>query len=247
MIRLKSDEEVEKIRRCGRIVAEVLQELAETVAPGITTVELDKLAEELLGKKGVEPAFKGYGGYPNTSCTSVNEQIVHGIPSTYQLKEGDIISLDLGGKLEGYYSDAAITLPVGGIDVETSKLVQVTQQALMAGINQARVGRRLSNISHAVQKKVEEHGFSIIRSFVGHGIGKRLQEEPQVPNFGLPGRGIKLKRGMVLAIEPMASAGQPEATILSDGWTAVTKDGSRAAHFEHTVVITNGEPDILTR
>jgi methionyl aminopeptidase len=228
-------------------VAQVLREVSREVTPGITTRELDRLAEKLLADYGAEPAFKGYLGYPNTLCTSVNEQVVHGIPSDRRLKEGDIISLDLGASVDGYYSDAAITVPVGEISPQAQRLIEVTRQSLYKGIEQARAGGRLSNISHAVQAEVEAHGFSVVKAFVGHGIGRRQQEAPQIPNYGLPGRGVKLKRGLTLAIEPMVNMGSDGVRILADNWTAVTRDGSLSAHFEHTIVVTDGEAEILTR
>jgi methionyl aminopeptidase len=235
------------MREAGRLVGEVLTELASTVAPGISTAELDELAEKRIAKAGAVPAFKGYHGYPATICASINDEVIHGIPSGRRvLVEGDIISLDVGASIDGYYGDSAITLPVGRVSEEAATLLRVTEEALFKAIEQARPGRRLSDISHAVQHHVESHGFSIVREFVGHGIGQRMHEEPQVPNYGEPGHGPRLAEGMVLAIEPMVNAGRAAVKVLADGWTAVTKDKSLSAHFEHTVAVTAGEPWILT-
>jgi methionyl aminopeptidase len=246
MIILKSPEEVGKIHRAGRIVAEVLKELRERVRPGMTTLELDRMAEEGIGKRGGQPAFKGYKGFPATLCTSVNEEIVHGIPSQRALQEGDIIGLDLGAIVEGYFGDAAITVAVGAIQPEVQRLVQVTKESLYRGIEKMKVGNRLSDVSHAVQKHVEAAGYSVVKDFVGHGIGQALHEEPQLPNFGKPGQGPRLRSGMVLAIEPMVNMGKDGVRVLDDHWTAVTEDGSLSAHFEHTVAITEEGPVILT-
>lgn len=239
--------EIERIGRASRVVAEALLVLREESKPGVKTVDLDRMAEALLVSRGATPAFKGYRGYPFTLCTSVNEEVVHGLPSQRQLREGDILSLDLGAIVEGYYGDAAITVPVGEIDPEARRLLQATQEALHSGIAQAAPGRYLTDISHAIQRHVESHGFSVVRTFVGHGIGKALHEEPQIPNFGPPGHGPLLKAGMVLAIEPMVNAGTHEVDILEDQWTAVSHDRSLSAHFEHTVAITENGPEILTR
>ncbi len=248
MIFLKSLWEIEKMRRSNAIVAEVLARLRETIKPGITTLELDRLAENLCRKKGAKPAFKGYRGYPFSLCVSINEEVVHGFPSKKRvLKEGDIVSLDFGVLYDGYYGDAAITVPVGEISERAKRLLRVTEEALYKGIEQAVVGKRLGDISSAIQRYVEAHGYSVVRQFVGHGIGRALHEDPQVPNFGKPGRGIKLKEGMVLAIEPMVNEGTYEVEILADGWTAVTKDRKLSAHFEHTVAITKNGPEILSR
>ncbi len=246
MLKSKTETELAKIRQSSQIVARVLGEVARQVAPGVTTIELDSLAEELILKSGAKPAFKGYLNYPNTLCTSVNEQVVHGIPSKRRLKEGDLIGLDLGACFDGGYSDAALTVPVGQISREVQQLIKVTRESLYKGIEQARAGSRLSNISNAVQTHVEAHGYSVVKVFVGHGVGLRQQEEPQIPNYGLPGRGVKLKRGLTLAIEPMVNMGVDGVRILDDMWTAVTWDGSLSAHFEHTIVITDGEAEILT-
>jgi methionyl aminopeptidase len=213
----------------------------------VKTLELDRFAEVFLRERGARPAFKGYRGYGFTLCTSVNEEIVHGLPGERRLQEGDILSLDLGAIVDGYYGDAAITVGVGEISPDARRLLQVTQEALHRGIAQAVPGRRLTDISHAIQSHVESHGFSVVRVFVGHGIGRALHEEPQVPNFGPPDRGPVLRPGMVLAIEPMVNAGTPEVTILEDQWTAVSQDRSLSAHFEHTVAITENGPEVLTR
>ena len=247
MIVCRSAAELEKMREAGRLVGEVLTELAAKVAPGISTAELDELAEKRIAKRGAVPAFKGYHGYPATICASINDEVIHGIPSGRRvLVEGDIISLDVGASVDGYYGDSAITLAVGRVSEEAATLLRVTEESLFKAIEQARPGRRLSDISHAVQHHVEAHGFSIVREFVGHGIGQRMHEEPQVPNYGEPGHGPRLAEGMVLAIEPMVNAGRAAVKVLADGWTAVTKDKSLSAHFEHTVAVTAGEPWILT-
>lgn len=251
MISLKSAREIDILRRANVIVAEILQELREKVAPGVTTSELDVLAEELTYKKRARPAFKGYtmAGrvYPRTLCTSINEEIVHGIPSDRTLKEGDIVGLDFGVIYEGFYGDAAITVGVGKVSDEAKRLMRTTEEALYKGIEQLREGKRLGDLSSAIQATVEKAGFSVVRAFVGHGIGKRLHEEPPVPNYGEPDRGLRLREGMVLAIEPMVNAGGYEVEIKEDGWTAVTKDRSLAAHFEHSVAITKNGPYILSK
>jgi len=228
-------------------VAEALEGIKKIVAPGITTKELDQHAEACIRSKGAEPAFKGYRGYPASLCTSINEQVVHGIPSSVRLKKGDIISLDLGACYKSFYGDAALTLPVGEITGGAKKLLSVTEESLYEGINMAFKGNRLSDISAAIQRSVEAGGFSVVRSFVGHGIGRELHEDPQLPNFGKSGEGPLLREGMTLAIEPMVNAGRRDVVILSDGWTAVTKDKSLSAHFEHTVAITSDGPVILTK
>jgi len=242
----KSPAELEKMRAANQLVAQVLEELAALVAPGVTTADLDAAAEARVRAAGAEPAFKGYRGYPATLCASVNEQVVHGIPNRTALASGDIVSLDMGVKLNGYYGDSAVTIPVGRIAPEAEQLLRVTQDALAAGIAAVRVGARVSDIGHAVQKFVEAHGYSVVREFVGHGIGAQLHEEPQVPNYGPPGRGPRLAEGMTLAIEPMVNVGKPAVKVLADGWTAVTVDGSLSAHFEHTVAVTADGPWILT-
>lgn len=239
MIVVKSEEEVSKIERACSIVALTLKELEQMVAPGLTTRDLEKRAEEVIASNGGTPAFKGYRGFPASICTSVNDQVVHGIPSPKRvLREGDIVSIDLGVIYDGFYGDAAVTVPVGEIVPGTRRLMEVTREALHAAIPEARDGARVSDIGNAVQRHAEAAGFSVVRSFVGHGIGKSLHEEPQIPNFGRPGRGPRLRSGMTLAIEPMVNAGRFEVRILDDGWTAVTVDGSISAHFEHTVLVT---------
>jgi methionyl aminopeptidase len=234
------------MRAANVLVASVLAELASMVAPGVSTQELDEVAERLVREGGGEPAFKGYRGYPATLCASVNEQVVHGIPSARQVVEGDILSLDMGVKLNGFYGDSAVTVPVGRISPEAQRLLAVTQEALERGITQVRVGGRISDIGHAIQEHVERNGFSVVREFVGHGIGAALHEEPQIANYGEPGRGPRMAEGMVLAIEPMVNVGRPAVKVLSDGWTAVTRDGSLSAHFEHTVAVTKQGPLVLT-
>jgi methionyl aminopeptidase len=246
MIVCKSPREIEWMRVANGLVAQVLDELAAIVAPGVTTRDLDTIAERLVRAGGAEPAFKGYRGYPATLCASVNEQVVHGIPSDRQLVDGDIVSLDMGVKLNGFYGDSAITVPVGPISAGARQLLDVTQEALERGIAQVRVGGRVSDIGHAIQQHVETAGFSVVREFVGHGIGASLHEEPQIANYGDPGRGPRLAEGMVFAIEPMVNMGRPAVKVLSDGWTAVTKDGSLSAHFEHTVAVTGDGPLVLT-
>jgi methionyl aminopeptidase len=246
MIVLKTKNEIEKLALSSRIVAEVLQELRRLVVPGITTQELNDTAEASARKHGALPAFKGYRGFPASLCISINEQIVHGIPDGRKLKEGDIVSLDFGTLLNGFYGDAAITLPVGVIGKKARELLTVTEESLYKGIEQARVGNRLSAISQAIQSWVESHGFSVVRDFVGHGIGTALHEEPQIPNFGTPLPNPRLQEGMVFAIEPMVNEGSYEMRILPDGWTAVTADGKLSAHFEHTIAITGNSPVILT-
>ncbi len=231
MIVLKSDDEIKRMAEACRIVAEVLGGIKKNIVPGVTTKELDDFAEASIVSKGARPAFKGYRGYPASVCTSVNEQVVHGIPSLIQLKKGDIISLDIGVHYKGFYGDAAVTLPVGAVSSETKKLLSVTERALKAGMEKSVAGNRLSDISSSIQECVESEGFSVVRNFVGHGIGRDLHEEPQIPNFGKPGEGPELLPGMTLAIEPMVNAGSWEVIILSDGWTAVTKDRSLSAHF----------------
>jgi methionyl aminopeptidase len=247
MIQLKSSQEIAKMEAANRIVAEVLAEVKTQVRPGVETRELDELAEGLCRKYKVKPAFKGYRGYSHSLCIAVNDEVVHGIPGSRQLKIGDLVSLDFGVLREGFYGDAAITVPVGEVTPQAHKLMQATEESLYAGIGELKVGGRLSDISHAVQATVEKQGFSVIRQFVGHGIGRALHEDPQIPNFGPRGRGPALKVGMTLAIEPMTSAGSWEVKILEDGWTAVTEDGSLAAHFEHTVALTEKGALILSR
>jgi len=246
MIVLKSADEIDKIRRASRIVAEVLRELSDLIRAGVTTRELDRIAEEKILARRARPAFKGYRGYTATLCTSVNEEVVHGIPSDRRLKEGDIVGVDCGVIVDGFYGDAAVTFPVGLIDPESEKLLKVTEEAMALGIGQMRLGNRMGDLSHAVQSHAEGHGYTVVRDFVGHGIGRELHEEPQVPNFGRPGTGIRLSAGMVLAIEPMVNLGTHEVRVLEDGWTAVTRDGRRSAHFEHTVALTEQGPEVLS-
>jgi methionyl aminopeptidase len=247
VIILKSPEEIEKMRRASRIVAEVLNELGPLVKPGVSTGELDRVAEELMKKKKSVPAFKGYRGYPKVLCISVNETVVHGIPSERQLlQEGDIVGIDCGVIVDGFYGDSARTFPVGAVDDESRRLMDVTRMSLERGIEQMVVGNRIHDISWAVQNCVELEGFSVVRDFVGHGIGRALHEEPQVPNFGTPKTGMRMSVGMVLAIEPMVNQGRPEVRILDDGWTAVTVDGKRSAHFEHTIALTEKGHEILS-
>jgi methionyl aminopeptidase len=245
----KSAAEIEKMRHSGRIVREVLDHVRARVAPGITTMELERAAEQKMKEMGAKSAFKGYYDYPCVLCTSINEEIVHGIPSEKRaLKAGDIVSIDCGVVVDGYYGDAAITVPVdGSITAERRKLLEVTEASLYKGIEQARIGNAVGDVGAAVQEFVEANGFSVVREFVGHGIGTRLHEEPQVPNFGLKGHGARLREGMVLAIEPMVNSGDPGARVLDDKWTAVTADGSSSAHFEHCVAVTKDGPMILTQ
>lgn len=246
MVILKSPLEIEKIRQSNVIVAEILEILRQKVEPGADTLTLDKISEKLALARDAKPAFKGYRGYPYSLCTSVNQQVVHGFPSRRPLKEGDIISMDFGVFYNGYFGDAAITVPVGKVSEVALKLMGTTKQALFLGIEQAAPGKRLSDISHAIQSHVEAAGFSVVRKFVGHGIGKALHEDPQIPNYGQPGMGIRLKPGMVIAIEPMVNVGGYEVKTLEDGWTTETKDGSLSAHFEHTVAITEDGPVVLS-
>ncbi|MGO0122785.1 type I methionyl aminopeptidase [Desulfothermobacter acidiphilus] len=247
MIHRKSERELQYMREAGRIVALTLQELEKAIRPGVTTKELDALAEEFIRRQGARPAFKGLYGFPASICTSVNEEVVHGIPGPRRLQEGDIISIDVGTEVEGYHGDGAWTFPVGVISEEATRLLEVTRESLYQGISKAVAGNRLSDISHAIQSYVERHGFSVIRDFVGHGIGRKMHEEPQVPNFGPPGRGPLLEEGMTLAIEPMVSAGTYEVEVLPDNWTVVTKDLRLAAHFEHTIAVRRSQAEILTR
>ena len=247
MIRIKSSDEIEKMEYACRVVGEALEFSKELVVPGTTTYEIDRQLEEFLISKKVKPAFKGYSGYPASTCISLNEVVVHGIPSKrVVLKSGDVVSIDLGAVYEGYYGDAAKTYVVGQVSEEALRLLKVTEKALRIGINAARPGARVGDISHAIQEHVERNGFNVIKDYVGHGIGRELHEEPQIPNFGKPGTGPKLMAGMTLAIEPMVSAGDWRTVLTSDGWTAVTVDRSLAAHFEHTVVITPEGARILT-
>lgn len=248
MIILKTPAEIAVMAEASRVVAEALAIVRKAVCAGISTEELDRIAEEAIRARGAVPAFKGYRNYPKTLCASVNEQVVHGIPSRRKLKEGDIIGLDLGAIVGGFYGDSAVTVAVGRIPDRAAKLVQVTEEALYLGIEQAIVGNRLTDVSNAVQRHVESAGFSVVTEFVGHGIGRQLHEEPQVPNYGKPGQGPRLQPGMVLAIEPMVNMGQSAVRVLEDRWTAVTVDGSLSAHFEHTIAIQpSGAPRILSQ
>lgn len=246
MIIIKSSREIDKIRVSGKIVAEVLEDLKKKVSPGIRTKDLDRLAEELIKKKGGIPAFKGYRGFPSTACISVNDEIVHGLPSERVLEEGDIVKIDIGVIRDGYYGDAAISMPVGEITEEAKRLLAVTEESLYKAIDKAVAGNRVSDISCAVQNFVEAAGYSVVREYVGHGIGRSLHEDPPVPNYGDAGKGPRLKSGMVLAIEPMVNTGSGDLFVLDNGWTAVTKDKSLSAHFEHTVAINDDSPFILT-
>jgi methionyl aminopeptidase len=247
VIVLKSPQEIGRMKVPCRMVAEVLELLKASVRPGATTLALNEIAEKEALRRGAKPAFKGYSGYPYALCCSVNDQVVHGMPGNKALQDGDILSLDFGVFVDGFYGDAAVTLPVGEISAKAERLIKATEESLYAAINVATPVHRLSDISYAVQAYVEARGFSVVRDFVGHGIGKNLHESPQVPNYGLPGRGIKLKPGMVLAIEPMINEKGPAVRILEDGWTAVTEDGGLSAHFEHTVAVTEHGPEILTK
>lgn len=249
MVTLKSEREIERMRASGKVVAEVLQALGAEIRPGVATAELDRLAESIIrAHGGARPAFKGYGGFPASICASVNEEVVHGIPSKSRtLEAGDIVGIDVGVLMDGYHADAARTFAVGPVTEETRRLLSVTQSALEAGIDAARPGARLGDVSAAIQSVAEAAGFSIVRDLVGHGIGQHLHEDPQVPNFGVEGRGLELEPGLVIAIEPMVNVGGSEVRTLEDAWTIVTIDGSLSAHFEHTVAITENGPDILTR
>lgn len=247
MIILKSPEEMKKMEQPCLIVAKTLDYLKDMVKPGVTTMEIERLADDYIKSNSAIPAFKGYRGYPASICASVNNEVIHGIPSDRVLEEGDILGIDLGAYKDGFYGDAASTFPVGKIPADVEKLLRVTEEALYRGIENAREDNRVSDISHAIQKHVESNGFSVVRAFVGHGIGRNLHEEPQIPNFGLPGRGPRLRSGMALAIEPMVNQGGHEVVILEDGWTTVTLDGKLSAHFEHTVLVTSDKPRILTK
>lgn len=246
MIIRKSRHELELMREAGRIVALTHQHLKQLIEPGVTTGQLDKIAEQFIRKHDAIPSFKGYGGFSGSVCTSVNEELVHGIPGDRRLNEGDIISLDIGAQYRGYHGDSAWTYPVGEVTSETARLLDVTEKSLYAGLEQAVPGGRLSDISHAIQTASESAGFSIVREYVGHGIGQNLHEDPQIPNFGPAGKGPRLKPGMVLAIEPMVNAGSRHVKTLDDNWTVVTTDGAMCAHFEHTIVITDDSYEILT-
>ncbi|WP_027700864.1 type I methionyl aminopeptidase [Metaclostridioides mangenotii] len=247
MIIIKSKQEIELMREAGKIVADTHEVLRQAVAPGITTMELDKIAEENIKKYNATPSFKGYGGFSGSICASINEEVVHGIPGDRVLKDGDIISLDIGAYYKGYHGDSAKTHGVGVISEEDRKLIEVTRESFYEGIKFARVGYRLSDISHAVQVHAEKHGYSLVRDLVGHGVGTDLHEDPQVPNYGPPGKGPRLQEGMVLAIEPMVNAGRYQVKTLADGWTTITVDGKKSAHYEHTIALTSDEPLILTK
>jgi len=247
MIPLKSEAELQILREAGSILARIMQRLRENIKAGIRTQDLERLTEELIEKEKVFPAFLGYKGFPANICVSVNDEVVHGIPDQRIINEGDIVSLDLGIKHKGFYADMAFTAGVGRVKPEAKKLMEVTKDSLEAGIKQIKLSNRVSDISCAVQKYVENHGFSVVRQFVGHGIGASLHEEPEIPNFGLPGKGEQLKQGMVFAVEPMVNIGTWECKVLDNGWTAVTADGQLSAHFEHTVAVTKSGPEILTR
>lgn len=251
MIHLKSPQELKKMRQAGRIVAEVLECMRQTVAPGVTTAELDRLAEEIIRGHQAIPSFKGYppgsaNPFPASICASVNAELVHGIPGPRVLQEGDIISIDVGAIHEEYHGDAAVTLPVGSIEPQTQRLLEVTERALQVGIEQARDGNRSGDISAAIQDFVERSGFNVVREYTGHGIGRRMHEDPQVPNHGRPGRGVRIRSGMTIALEPMVLAGDPRVRVLEDNWTVVSADGRLTAHFEHTIAVQDGSAEILT-
>lgn len=235
------------MRDAGKIVAKALSEVRKAAKPNVTTLELDEIAEKYIKSCGATPAFKGYHGFPGNICSSVNEEVVHGIPGLKKLKNGDTVSVDIGAVINGYYGDAAITIPVGEIHTEVQRLLDVTEQSLYKGIERAIINNRLSDISHAVQQHAESFGYGVVRDYVGHGIGRNMHEDPQVPNYGQPGRGPRLKPGMTLAIEPMINMGTHEVTTLDDGWTVITSDGKRSAHFEHTIAITHDGPEIMTK
>jgi methionyl aminopeptidase len=247
MVDLKTPEEIQQMRQAGRLAADTLRAMRGLVRPGVSTRDLDDFAESYIRKGGGRPAFKGYRGYPASICVSINQEVVHGIPSSRRLLEGDLVSIDVGTVVDGFCGDYAESMAVGGIDGAGGALMRVTLEALHLGIAQARAGARLQDISAAVQEHVERHGYAVVRDFVGHGIGRRMHEDPQVPNFGARGRGIRLQAGMVLAIEPMVNEGGWEVQVEKDGWTVVTRDGKRSAHFEHVVAITEDGPEILTR
>jgi methionyl aminopeptidase len=248
MIIYKSSREIERLYAAGQVVAGAHQAVAKAVEPGVSTEDLNRIAEAFIRKHDGVPAFKGYQGFPSSICTSVNEEVIHGIPSRLrQVKSGDIISIDIGAVVNGYIGDAAVTLPIGDVDEESRRLLTVTQEALMKGIAQAAPGNRLSDISYAIQTHVESNGFFVVRDYVGHGIGTSMHEQPQIPNFGISGRGPRLRQGMALAIEPMVNIGTSDVKVLADGWTVVTRDGSRSAHFEHSIAITEQGPWILTQ
>ena len=246
MIVLKSGDEIEKLRVANQIVGRALKKLVSVVKAGMTTAELDAMAEEMIRAEGARPSFKGYRGFPGSLCTSINEEVVHGIPGNRKLKDGDIVKLDLGSEVDGYYGDSAVSIPVGKVSEEAELLMRVTREALYKGIEQMVPGNRLTDIGAAIQEHAEKHGFSVVRDFVGHGIGRAPHEDPQVPNYGPAGNGPVLKAGMVLAIEPMINAGDLHVEVLGDGWTVVTEDGRLSAHFEHSIAVTENGPDILS-
>ena len=243
---LKSRAEIDKMRRAGRVVAEMLDKCSDAARPGVTTADLDKLARSILDARGARSNFLNYHGFPAVICTSPNNTIVHGIPGSYQLKDGDILSIDCGAIIEGYHGDAAVTVAVGDVSDEAAALLKTTEASLQAAIEQIRDGNRLSDIGHAVQEVAEAAGYSVVREYVGHGIGTAMHEEPQIPNYGPPGKGIKLKVGHVFAVEPMVNVGAPGTLLLDDGWTVVTADGSLSAHFEHTIAVTENGPEVFT-
>lgn len=247
MIIIKSANELERMREAGKIVYLTHQELKKAIQPGITTKELDRLAEKVISGYGATPSFKGYNGFPGSICTSVNDELVHGIPGNRELKEGDIISLDIGACYEGYHGDSAWTYPVGKISPEAERLLKVTEESLYKGLEQAKAGARVGDISHAIQTVAEEAGFSIVREYVGHGVGRNLHEGPSIPNYGISGKGPRLKSGMTIAVEPMVNYGKRFVKTLADNWTVVTADGSLCAHFEHTIAITDDGYEILTK
>jgi methionyl aminopeptidase len=247
MIILKSDREIDYLRDAGKIVAETLREVKNVAKPGVSTLELDQIAEKYIKSRGATPAFKGYHGFPGNICASINEEVVHGIPGLRKLKTGDNVSIDIGAVINGYNGDAAITVAVGDVDPEVQRLLDVTEQSLYKGIEQAVVGNRLGDISHAIQSHAERYSYGVVRDYVGHGIGRNMHEDPQIPNYGNPGRGPRLKSGMTLAIEPMINMGTYEVQTLDDDWTVVTLDGKQSAHFEHTIAITGDRPEILTK
>lgn len=246
MITLKSPREIETMRRSGKITAAVLTHLMQTARAGMTTKELDDIAERGIRERGGVPTFQGYHGYPASICASVNDEVVHGIPGDRVLREGDLLSIDIGTTLDGYVSDSAVTIPIGAISQEARRLLEVTQECLMVGIAQMQLGKRVGDIGAAVQRHAESHGYGVVRELVGHGVGRAMHEEPQVPNFGKAGTGAELRAGLVLAVEPMITQGSHEVEILKDGWTVVTADGKLAAHFEHTIAVTEDGPKILT-
>jgi methionyl aminopeptidase len=246
MIIRKSPQEVERRRRAGRLVGHSLSTVSAAARPGVSLLELDELAERTIREAGAVPSFLGYHGFPATLCLSPNDVVVHGIPNGYVLQDGDILSIDCGAIVEGYHGDAAVTIPIGEVDEAAKRLIATTERSMWAGIGQVRAGRRLSDIGHAVEQVALDPGYGVVREYVGHGIGTAMHEEPQVPNYGRPGRGLRLDVGLVLAIEPMLNQGGPQTEVLDDGWTVVTRDGSRSAHFEHTVAITPAGPEVLT-